>query len=157
MSYISEKAVGPTLVAAPTLEGTKALLAYWQGKRRGEGIPHRDDIVAAEVVPYLPNLVIAEPVDDGRDWLYRLVGTAVVSLGDQDNTGKRVTEAFAPDIAAAFIADYGRGAASREPWVVQGNVPVPGRDFLRFEAVGLPILARDGRSVWLLMGVFYAD
>ena len=145
------------MVVAPSLDATKALLAYWQGKCGADGIPRRDDIVPAEIVTHLPNLVIAEPIEGGRDWYYRLVGTAVVGLSDLDLTGKRTTEAFPPDIAAAYIADYQRGVANRAPWVVQGNIAVPGREFLRFEAIGLPILARDGHSVWLLFGVFYID
>jgi hypothetical protein len=31
----------------------------------------------------------------------------------------------------------------------------PGLESMRFEAVGLPILARDGVSVWVLLGLFH--
>jgi hypothetical protein len=154
MSYISGQPGGATLIAAPTLAATQALLAYWQGKCGPAGIPRRDDIVPAEMLPYLPNLVIAEPVEDGRDWLYRLVGTEVVWLGGQDPTGKRNSEVLPPDVAARYNADYRRGADSRTPWFAQGNFAAPGQESMRFEAVGLPILARDGESVWVLLGVF---
>jgi hypothetical protein len=59
-----------------------------------------------------------------------------------------------PEVAARYNVDYRRGAESRTPWFAQGNFAAPGHESLRFEAVGLPMLARDGQSVWVLLGVF---
>lgn len=157
MSYISEESGGARLIDGPTLAATQALLAYWQGKCGADSIPRRDDIVPAEILPYLPNLVIAEPIEDGRDWLYRLVGTEVVWLGGQDPTGKRNSEVLPPDVATRYSADFRRGAETRKPWFAQGNFAAPGLESMRFEAVGLPILARDGASVWVLLGVFHLE
>lgn len=157
MSYISGEPGGVSPIDTPTLAATQALLAYWQGKCSATDIPRRDDIVPAEILPYLPNLVIAEPTDGGRDWLYRLVGTEVVWLGGQDPTGKRNSEVLPPDVATRYSADYRRGAGSRKPWFAQGNFAAPGLESMRFEAIGLPILARDGASVWVLLGVFRLD
>jgi hypothetical protein len=142
-------------VSAPSLEPTKALLAYWRSKCPPDGLPRREDIVPAEIPRLLPNLLIAEPVDGGEDWLYRLIGTAIVDRHGKDMTGMRVSESFPPDVAEAYIADYQHGAASREPWVVHGNFVLPGIEHIRFESIGLPILGRDGVTVWLLIGLFY--
>ncbi len=138
MSYLSEESGGAALIEQPTLAATRALLAYWQGKCGASGIPRRDNIVPAEILPYLPNLVIAEPIEGG-----------------QDPTGKRNSEVLPPDVATRYSADYRRGAESRKPWFAQGNFAAPGLESMRFEAVGLPILARDGASVWVLLGVFH--
>jgi hypothetical protein len=142
-------------VPSPSLEPTKQLLAYWRSKCPPGGLPRREDIVPEEIPRLLPNLLIAEPVDGGEDWVYRLIGTAIVERHGKDFTGMRVSESFPPDVADAYIADYQHGAASREPWAVHGNFVFPGIEHIRFEALGLPILGRDGVSVWLLIGLFY--
>jgi len=157
MLAYSSKPAAAEIVANPDLEATKALLAYWQAKCPAGGLPGRDDIDASEIPRLLPHLVIAEPIDGGADWIYRLVGTAVVNRSGHDTTGKRVRELFAPEVADAYIADYRRGVRNRAPWFARGYFALPDKEHVRFESVGLPILARDGVGVWLLLGVFYFD
>jgi len=45
--------------------------------------------------------------------------------------------------------------SSKKPWFSQGNIAAAGLESMSFEAIGLPILARDGESIWVLLGVFH--
>jgi len=143
------------VVTSPSLEATRELLAYWRSKCPVGGLPGRDEIVPHEIRRLLPHLLIIEPINGGADWVFRLVGTATVFRHGTDATGMRVREVFPSEVADAYIADYQRGVANRAPWIVHGNFVFPGKEHVRFESVGLPILGRDGVTVWLLIGLFY--
>jgi hypothetical protein len=145
------------IVASPTLSSTKALAAYWESKRPLGGLLRGDEIVAYEIPQLLPHLMIVEPIGDGADWIYRLVGTAIVARSGRDTTGMRVRRIFPPDVADAYIGDYRRGVESRVPWFARGYFTLPGTEHVQFESVGLPIFGRDGVTVWLLLGVFYLN
>jgi len=145
------------IIASPTLKSTKELVTYREGKRPPGGLPRRDDIVAYEIPHLLSNLMIAEPIDGGADWIYRLVGTAIVARSGRDTTGMRMRQIFPPEVADVYIGDYRRGVENRAPWFARGYFVLPGTEHVQFESVGLPILGRDGATVWLLLGVFYLN
>lgn len=145
------------VVSSPTLPQTQSLLAYWQSKCPPGGLPRRSDILAEEIPELLPHLIVTEPVDGGNDWIYRLVGTAIVERSGFDGTGSRVREIFPPGVAETYIADFKKGVQNRQPWCVQGYFAIPDAEHVRFESVGLPILGRDNATVWLLIGVFYLN
>lgn len=145
------------LIPSPTLPEAQSLWAYWQSKCPPGGLPRRDDIKAKDIPALLPNLIIAEPIDGGNDWVYRLVGTAIVERSGFDGTGSSVREIFPPGVANAYIADFQKGVNKRQPWCVQGYFAIPGAEHVHFESVGLPIMGRDGSTVWLLFGVFYLN
>ena len=145
------------IIASPTLTSTKDLVAYWESKRPPGGLPRRDDIVAYEIPHLLPNLLIAEPTDGGADWIYRLVGTAIVARSGRDTTGMRVRQIFPPEVADVYIGDYRSGVETRAPWFARGYFTLPVTEHVQFESVGLPILGRDGVTVWLLLGVLYLN
>ena len=143
------------VLAGPTHNACKTLLAYWQSKAPPCGLPRRKDIVPAEIPLLLPNLMIIEPLNDGSDWKYRLVGTAVAQRYGFDWTGKRLTELLDAATAPGIIRFYSDLAAARTPCFVTGRALTEGRDHIVYECGGLPILGNDGLSVWVLMGVFF--
>jgi hypothetical protein len=78
------------------------MLAYWEGKRQGRGMPRRRDIDPAELVGLLPNIMLVDVVPDGRRFVYRLVGTEEVQVRGRDPTGRSVREGYfaaSPEIA----------------------------------------------------------
>jgi hypothetical protein len=143
------------VLAAPTHSAAKALLAYWQSKAPVDGLPLRKDIVAAEIPRLLSNLMIIEPVADGSDWKYRLVGTALAERYGFDWTGKLLTELLDAATAPAIVQFYNDVAAARTAAIVTGRVQTQGREHIVYECVALPILGSDGASVWVLLGVFF--
>src|SRR3569833_3364977 len=95
--------------------GLLPVYRYWEGKCRGRAMPRRADIDPAELVPFLPSLMIVDVVEDERRYVYRLVGTREVDARDRDPTGRPVGEAFIGSSREKVLANYGRGARARRP------------------------------------------
>jgi hypothetical protein len=92
------------------------ILAYWQGKCRGRTMPSRADIDPAELVGFLPYLMIVDAVDDDRRFVYRLVGTGEVQVRGNDPTGKSVTEGYFAARAEAALQNYETVCRTRAPY-----------------------------------------
>ena len=61
-----------------------------------------------------------------------------------------------PDDAARTEATYAKVIASGEPHYWRTNVMLPGREFVHYERVIVP-LASDGETVDMLIGMFIFD
>lgn len=160
-SFGPSKPTGPPVLvdrrvlARPTHASTKALLAYWQGKCPAGDLPRRDQILANELRPLLPNLGIIEPVPGTRDWLHRLVGTQLVARYGNDPTGKRLSEVYGEPALGDLLDFYQHVATRRAPAFATGRSLTPGVEHVIYEGVALPILGRDEVTVWLLIGLFF--
>jgi hypothetical protein len=129
---------------------------YWQGKRRGERLPGRQDIDPLEIPDLLPHISILDVVGTGTAmrFRFRLVGTANVRIAGREYTGAFIDDVFEAEDAARMGAAYREIVDRREPhyWVnqaaVRGNPPV------RYSRLMVP-LATDGQTVDMLMGVFF--
>ena len=151
--HVTDRRTGST----PEHAAAQELLAYWQSKAPPGGVPRRVDIVAAEIPRLLPNLAIAEPIEAGGDWRFRLVGTWLATRYDFDWTGRRVSELSQRDVADEIIALFNRLAQERVPAFVQARARIPPDEQLAYEAAVLPILGRDDRTMWMLAGLFFED
>jgi hypothetical protein len=128
---------------------------YWQGKRRGDRLPGRQDIDPLEIPDLLPHISMVDVVGQGdaMRFRFRLVGTANVEIAGREHTGAFIEDIFAPDDAARVRETYREMVATKEPhyWLttltVRGNPPV------RYARLMVP-LASDGETVDMLMGVF---
>ncbi len=105
---VSEPQPRKATTVAPDLSGftpdIAAFCGYWDGKRRGRSMPARCDIDPAEIVPFLPGIMLVDVVADERRFVYRLVGTREVAMRGRDPTGKSVGEGFFGASAEASIA-----------------------------------------------------
>lgn len=131
----------------------RELIAFWSSKRCGDQLPFRAAIQPADFVKLLPSLFIAEA--KGSDWYYRLVGTGIAGRFRVDLTGKSVGEAFEPARAEQVARFYHSVAQGREPVSTKGRYLGLGIDHATVQNVHLPILGPDGRTVWILGGVFF--
>lgn len=75
---------------------------YWKSKRRGRRMPSRADIVPAELTLHLPQILLADVLDEGKEFRYRLLGTRLTPYFPERATGKTFTEALAPFGAATI-------------------------------------------------------
>lgn len=98
------------------------LYRYWDFKRGTRKMPRRSDIDPAEMVPFLPRLMIVDVVDDARRYVYRLVGTREVEARGRDPTGRPVGEAFIGSSREKVLANYDRVAMTARPHVDAGTV-----------------------------------
>jgi hypothetical protein len=79
-------------------------LAYWHMKRRGRSMPQKADIVPGEVKAILPNILLADALEDGTRFRCRLVGTGIVNAFGASMTGKYIGEML-PNIDDDFTQE----------------------------------------------------
>lgn len=133
--------------------GTCELVAYLESRRAADGRVHRAAIDPAEITPLLPNLFIAECADGG--WRYRLFGTRLVERLGAEVTGRWLHQIFAPEIAERVSGLYDAAAAGRTPITRRGHFFGGDNEYRLTESTQFPIVARDGRTVQIMGGVFF--
>jgi hypothetical protein len=140
---------GPDLSAfAPDL---LAFYRYWDGKRRGRRMPSRTDIDPAEIVPFLPGVMLVDVVPDARRFVYRLVGTREVTMRGRDPTGKAVSEGFYGASAEASMASYQDVAARRALRLERREFTTPDGRLGREQVILLPLSKDDQRVDMILV------
>lgn len=133
-----------------------AIHSYWEAKLRGRRMPSREDIVPAELKTHLPYILLADVLDDGRDFRYRVLGTRLTRYFPESATGKTFTEALSPFGAATVagtISVYRSIVREREPVLIKGPGEYYHQDAKTFEAVLMP-LSDDDVHVAMIFGAF---
>lgn len=144
-------ALDPALgFAAPELA---TLLAYWQEKRgAGRKMPARADIDPADPAlrSHIGYLILVDVIGRPPRFRYRLVGSRITAEVGRNATGRWLDELYAPGDYRHMIPPY--------LWVVQHGAPLRStgdlgfveRDWLRLEALDLP-LSSDGERVDVIL------
>jgi hypothetical protein len=97
---------------------------------------------------------MADIVEGGADYRYRLIGTSIVSANYRDVTGRSFRELYGADTAKLEGARLGfdRACSTAAPVYTQGRAFWrPDWTYDRFEAAFLPLSA-DGRTVNIILG-----
>ncbi|MCE9648554.1 MAG: PAS domain-containing protein [Parvibaculum sp.] len=81
----------PMFLETPEHPDLAQFAAYIDAKRAGRPLASRHDINPAEILPFLPHLVVLDVVDAGEDFRVRLFGTALVELMREERTGQLVS------------------------------------------------------------------
>jgi hypothetical protein len=134
--------------------GARELVAYWEARRTQNGLAPRSAIRPSDIKELLPSLFIAEPIN--REWRYRLTGTGITEQVGVEFTGKHVREVFDLESAMSMSWLYTVVADNRQPISRKGRFAGPDIEHAMAETVHLPMLARNGRTVLVLGGVFFA-
>ncbi len=134
----------------------QAVYAYWKLKAGNRRMPSRADIDPADLIPYLPSIMLVDvwPGDarDGsrHDYVYRLVGTREVAMRGSDPTGQRVaTHSFGHDPELAF-KNYDAVVRHAEPLLDRSEEFSPDRRMADLDAIFLP-LSTDGMNVNMIL------
>jgi hypothetical protein len=133
-----------------------AMRAYWTAKRGTRALPRRQDILPAEIKEWLPSVLLADVIDNGADFRYRLVGLRLHQFFPAVPTGKLMTEALAPfgtETVQKTLETYRSVLASREPLRIKGDGAWYGQEPKFFEAILTP-LSEDGETVNMIFGAF---
>jgi hypothetical protein len=135
----------------PMPAGLLPLYRYWNSKRGTRKMPRRSDIDPAEMVPFLPRLMIVDVVDDARRYVYRLVGTREVDARGKDPTGRPVGEAFIGSSRERVLANYDRVSMSARPHVDTGSVITVQDKLDDSHVIFLPISEDDRKVTQILV------
>ena len=141
------------LTDAPGAPLLAELVAYWEEKRRGRIAPRRGDIDPAELRRHLPYVHMLDVIDDGADFRFRLIGTAIVEGLGRDSTGKTFGEMFGarPEVMARLCARFRVVVREKRPTFSRGRMFWhPDRAYREFVAASVP-LSEDGVSVNIIL------
>jgi hypothetical protein len=81
----------PMFLDAPEHPLLGQFAAYLDGKRGTRPFADRADINPAEILPFLPHIIILDVIDGGEDFRVRVFGTALVELMHEERTGQLVS------------------------------------------------------------------
>ena len=127
-------------------------LAYWNMKRGTRLMPQKADIVPGEIKPILPNILLADVMENGTRFRCRLVGTGIVNAYGANITGKYVGETL-PNIDDDFTLDlYRTSYRERLPVFSRGTYVAPTESSLVVNRLLLP-LSDDDRLANVIMAV----
>lgn len=134
------------LAALSYHEDLIAFHAIWQGKCRGSEMPARKDFDPAEMVAFLPGIVLIDVVADERRFVYRLLGTREVAMRNADPTGKGVADGYYAASMEAAFASYEDVITRRAPRFEQRRFLTPDNRIGHEQTVILP-LSDDGEAI----------
>jgi hypothetical protein len=130
---------------------------YWNENRGARAMPSRDDISPADFIrSHLPHILLADVVDGGADFRYRLVGTQLREFFYDEPSGKLMSEAIAPfgeETVRLTLEIYRRVIERRGPVRLTGSGAFYGQDPKHFDAFLAP-LSDDGTTVNMIIGTF---
>lgn len=150
---VSEINYDVTEVDAPLHPKNQRLLSYWNGKRAADGLVYRRDIDPVELKPLLGGMYIVEATEEGRDLVYRLVGSQNEQRLGMRYMGKRFTECYSAEMAEHQIAFHKRIFDSGKPAFLRGRLLGIDLEYVEFEASYLP-MCRDDGTHQMLGGMF---
>jgi hypothetical protein len=144
-------AVGALPINHPQLA---QLYRYWDRKRGTREMPARRDILPEELGPLLANIFMVDVVREAAQirYRYRVVGTALNAIMDQEMTGKFIDEM--PFLYRKFaLPAYREILRARRPTYKETNA-FEGWLVIRYKRLMLP-LSTNGNDIDIVMGSIY--
>lgn len=128
-----------TSVPADAHPKVRALHDYWNAKRGDRPFPSRADIDPAEIPGLLQHLSLIEIRPSEPRFVYRLAGTEVARLLQQDPTGKPVGEGVQIAERGAVMARYAFVADQAGCVFHAATLQEQRNDFSRVQRLMLPL------------------
>jgi hypothetical protein len=149
----------PDIELDPAIE-EPAVLAfvrdYWWRQRGDLAMPRRKDISPSDMKPHLPHILLADVIDGGRDFRYRLVGVELQRFFAGNPTGKLMSQAlagFGVDTVEATLQMYRAAIQRAAPLRVRGSGAYFAQRAKLVDALLTP-LSNDGVHANMIFGTF---
>jgi len=129
---------------------------YWDKQRGSRRMPSRMDIITWDMKAHVANVLLADVLEDGRDFRYRLVGTQLQNHFNGNPTGKTMSEAlsaFGPETMERTIMTYAAVVRDKKPMRIRGSGTLYDQSAKLFDAILTP-LSDDGKNVNIIFGAF---
>lgn len=127
------------------------LLRYWTGLKAGTALPKSDRVDFGELTPILGHETIVDAVDDGRDFRYRRVSTAMTALVGDDMTGTLIsTLPLAPHMLEGILALYRAVRRRGDPAYIER---APAGPVFESHALVLPLADASEKIESFLVGI----
>jgi hypothetical protein len=129
----------------------RALYAYWLDLPPGPRAPRAADIDPLRMRGALGYVMLMDAVDDGRDFRYRLYGSAIAERSGFDATGKLISEIAVTPLREFFLASY-RACRARVTPLFTRHVPPYDVHVVSWDRLILPLNDGQGGIDRLLVG-----
>lgn len=129
---------------------------YWDKQRGARRMPSRMDIMPWDMKAHVPHVLLADVIEGGKDFRYRLVGTQLQNYFAGNPTGKLMSEAlasFGADAVKRTIQTYATIVADKKPMRIRGSGAIYAQSAKFFDALLTP-LSDDGQNVNIIFGAF---
>ncbi|MGO1118797.1 PAS domain-containing protein [Rhodovibrionaceae bacterium A322] len=143
-------------IEVPECDGAKRLYDLWLSHKPKTDLPFRSDftIELLKDAGLLGVFFVIEPLDGGKDWQYRLMGSDITLLFNATQSNVPFTQIYQPEVAKNCIALSNQVARSKEPLFLKSTSNsslVTGE----FETMSLPVWNDDRSLVWLVGATFF--
>lgn len=127
------------------------LVAYWR-RLVPAGLPGRQHVDPVEIgSALLPHIFLADVLDGGRRFRWRLIGTHIVNHAASDDTGRDLDATIAPAMRETIIGHYRETVTTCRPICHRSEFIGRDRRVYRYDRVLMP-LAADGNAVDMILG-----
>ncbi len=141
----------PTPDQVPT-EPLKFLAARWSGRAADAPLPDVASIDPLDLRPALGHIMLLDPVDDGRDFRFRLYGSAVAAVSGFDFTRRLLSEHPASGYVVEFMVATSRAAFRRRLPMFTTRRPVGAQETRTWLRLAIPFAGGAGTVARLLVG-----
>ena len=132
----------------------RAAFDYWNNKRGERPMPARRDLDPIEMRSFLPQVMLLDVLDGGRDFFCRVVGSDIRERIGFELTGRLLSELNGePNVVQAILEEYREVVRLRRPTYARHDFinRITGRPKV-YERLTTP-LSDDGAVVNMLFGV----
>jgi hypothetical protein len=131
--------------------------AFWRSRRAGLAVPPKSTIdPVAMPLHIIPFVFLYERTAEGR-FRCRLAGTAVCNAFQNDPTGRHLDEMILPAVLPSRTRLF-EGVVERTlPVAYGGNVAEPGRTWVKFRRLMMPIAIRGTEADGIFGMVIFPD
>ena len=127
------------------------LLAYWRHLVPA-GLPGRQHVDPILIGPtLLPHVFLADSIDGGERFRWRLIGTHIVNHAGTDDTGQALDDTVTPAMRDTIIGHYREVVRNRRPICHRSEFVGRDRRVYRYDRLLMP-LATNGTAVDMIFG-----
>lgn len=142
--------------AAPVHHGARTLLEAWYAREAEGRFVVGRDVPSRALARVLSGLALYEPLYTG-DFRVRLAGHALRRRFGRDVTGETLSRLLDEAQFARHASQMRALMDSGRPLIAEVRMHEEGRLRLCYELVALRVFAPDGRTPWVLSGIFFHD
>ena len=146
-----------TVMREPSHYDARHLFEFCRERKAESGFVVGRHVPSRALARLMSHLIVYEPLDEGEDFRARIAGTSLLRRFGRDVSGSKLSELFEPHAFEAQRDDMRALLRTGRPCVLEVKSTLDGYPVLHFEILALPVLAPDGRTPWILSGIFYYD
>jgi hypothetical protein len=144
-------------LSAPRQTGARRLLESWRKRRPDGALDPATALGAVGAAGLAGRLMVLEPIHEGDDWRFRVVGDDLIRRLGFDPTWTTIRAIHPGEDGALLASRYCEIAACRRAAITRVRQRLADGEVLVSEDVVGAVEPADGGVPWIVVGRFYAD